>query len=158
MSDSLPLSGDGASSNMMLLAELQKLSAFKAALHQKVQEQQEEIASLKQGPSPAAAGISQRDENSGSEPEELLVSPEDILKGDVEVTPPGPGPRPLILTGMSSGAYVPENLKLDIWDNKYVDLARLLYPLDEDTQDTNIRADVNNGGKIVFWQIHKAYQ
>ena len=44
-----------------------------------------------------------------------------------------PDPRPMITAGMPLGHSLPEKLKQNIWDDKFIDMAALLYPVTHTT-------------------------
>ena len=56
-----------------------------------------------------------------------------------------PDPRPMITAGMPLGHSLPEKLKQDIWDDKFIDMAALLYPVTHTTYGVQLSGDLENG-------------
>lgn len=63
-----------------------------------------------------------------------------------ELDPPStlPQPRPLVTAGMPLGHSLPQKIKNDIWEDKFVDMAALLYPDTHTTYGVQLTGDVSS--------------
>jgi len=59
-----------------------------------------------------------------------------------------PQPRQYITAGMPLGQSLPQKLKQDIWDDKYIDMAALLYPDSHSSFGIQICTDGNSMGEL----------
>ena len=56
-----------------------------------------------------------------------------------------PDPRPVITAGMPLGHSLPEMLKQDIWEDRSIDMAALLYAVTHTTYGIQLGGDLENG-------------